>query len=215
MNRARDLALAFMDERDLQDEVITNLLPLIQGRAIAARQEHCPIGELLDPDAESLHLEYKASLRTELDGTVSKAREAKSLRTIAGFANSRDGGTLLIGVNDSGMPCGLAGDYSSVHKPGKSDRDLLQLLLLNIVSASMGTAMATNISVQFHTVDGKDICRVHARPSPVPVDAEVTVEKHGTLVRKSAFFVRAGNSTRELNEAEKAKYIRGRWPSGA
>jgi len=55
-------------------------------------------------------LEYKASLRTHADsGKVYKPLETASLKTIAAFSNSRDGGTLLIGVADDGTVCGLAG----------------------------------------------------------------------------------------------------------
>lgn len=39
-------------------------------------------------------------------------------------------------------------------------------------------------------------------------------DKKGQFVSKVAFFVRAGNSTRELDAAEKAKYVLGRWPGG-
>ena len=34
----------------------------------------------------------------------------------------------------------------------------------------------------------------------------------GQFVKKTAFYVRSGNSTRELNDTEQAKYILGRWP---
>jgi hypothetical protein len=46
------------------------------------------------------------------------------------------------------------------------------------------------------------------------VDATVIIDTKGQLIKKTAFFVRAGNSTRELDPAEKAKYALGRWPSG-
>jgi type I restriction enzyme, R subunit len=72
------------------------------------------------------------------------------LKTIAAFADSRDGGTLLIGVNDDGTPCGLAGDCASLHKSGKDDRDLFQQHLGNIVYTSMGAAAGGLISVQMH-----------------------------------------------------------------
>jgi hypothetical protein len=45
----------------------------------------------------------------------------------------------------------------------------------------------------------------------VPVDATVTVDRKGQLQKKTAFYVRAGNSTRELNATEKAKHVLGRW----
>lgn len=54
---------------------------------------------------------------------------------------------------------------------------------------------------------------MHVRPSAVPVDAKVTVDKKGQMIKKTAFYVRAGNATRELDDAEKAKYILNRWTS--
>ena len=71
--------------------------------------------------------------------------ETATLKTIAAFLNSRDGGTLLIGVADDGTVHGLDSDYATLHKPGKDDRDQFQQHLANIISASMGPAAATNV----------------------------------------------------------------------
>lgn len=125
----------------------------------------------------------------------------------------RDGGTLLIGVTDAGVPCGLAGDYASLRRHGKNDRDVFQLHLINIVVSSMGAAAAANVSAQFHTIDGADVCRVHVQPSALPVDAKVSTEKNGQLHKKTAFYVRIGNSTHELSATGKAKYLLNRWPA--
>jgi hypothetical protein len=77
----------------------------------------------------------------------------------------------------------------------------------------MGGATAARLSVQFHSIAGADVCRIHVQPSPVPVEADVTVNVKGQFVRKTGvFYVRSGNSTRELDDAQKAKYILGRWP---
>ncbi len=192
MSVAQEIALRFMDDAGLRDEIIS---------------------ELLGPDRESMHLEYKPSLRTLVSGQVSKPRETQILRTIAAFSNSRDGGTLLIGVTDAGVPCGLAGDYASLRRHGKNDRDVFQLHLINIVVSSMGAAAAANVSAQFHTIDGADVCRVHVQPSALPVDAKVSTEKNGQLYKKTAFYVRIGNSTHELSATEKAKYLLNRWPA--
>ena len=213
MATSEDMALKLIDNNDMRDAVVAAYLPLIQGKARVAWQENCPISELLGPDRESGTLEYKASLRTKADsGQVYKPLETASLKTIAAFSNSRDGGTLLIGVADNGTVCGLASDYASLHLAGKDDRDLFQLHLMNIVTAAMGGAAAARMSVQFHTIDGAAVCRVHVQPSPVPVEADVTVSVKGQFIKKTAFYVRSGNSTRELSEAEKAKYVLGRWP---
>jgi type I restriction enzyme R subunit len=143
---------------------------------------------------------------------VYKPLETATLKTIAAFGNSRDGGTLLIGVADDGTACGLAADYASLRRAGKDDRDVFQLHLINIVTDAMGAAAAARLSVQFHTIDGFDVCRVHVQPSPVPVEATVTMSVKGQFVKKSAFYVRSGNSTRQLDDGERAKYILGRWP---
>ncbi len=215
MNVAEDMALKLIDDEVMQNEVVAAYLPIIQSKAKVAWQEHCPIGELLGPGKESGHLEYKSSLRARSDtGAVYKPLETATLKTIAAFANNRDGGTLLIGVADDGSVCGLAADYVSLHKAGKDDRDLFQLHLVNIVTAAMGAAVAGTLSLQVHKVNGGDVCRVHVRPSAVPVDATVTVDKNGQMQKKTAFYVRAGNSTLALDTAEKEKYVRARWPSG-
>lgn len=214
MNVAEDMALKLIDDEVMQDEVVAAYLPIIQGKAKVAWQEHCPIVELLGPGKESGHLEYKSSLRTRSrTGEVYKPLETASLKTIAAFANNRDGGTLLIGVADDGSVAGLASDYASLRKAGKDDRDVFQLHLVNIVAAAMGAAAAATLSVQLHSVNGGDVCRVHVRPSAVPVDATVTVDKNGQMSRTTVFYVRAGNSTLGLDAAEKDKYLRDRWPS--
>lgn len=55
---------------------------------------------------------------------------------------------------------------------------------------------------------------MHVHTSAVPVDAKVIVEgKNGQMVKKTAFYVRTGPATRELDATEKAKHILNRWPS--
>jgi type I restriction enzyme R subunit len=216
MGIAEDMSLRLLDDGDMQDQVVSAYLPSIQAMARVGWQQGCPVGELLGPSRESQYLEYKSTLRTRLDtGEPYKPLETASLKTIAGFVNSRYGGTLLIGVADDATVCGLATDYASLHTEGKDDRDRFQLHLTNIVGAALGDAAVTNVSVQMHTIGGADVCRVHVSPSAVPVEARVTVERAGQLVRKVAFFVRTGNSTKELDDAEKAKYVLGRWPGRA
>jgi type I restriction enzyme R subunit len=217
MNIAEDMTLKFLDNPDMQAMVMAVYLPLIQSKAKVANQEHCPIGALLGPPGqESQWLEYKATLRThDTDGALDKLLEVSVLKTIAAFMNSKDGGTLLIGVTDSGAVHGLDSDYATLHKDGKDDADLFQLHLGQIVRTSMGEAAVTNMTVQVHHVDGHDLCRVHVLPSGHPVDAKVKrLTKDGQVETKTAFYVRTGNGTHEFIDAdEKAKYVATRWPS--
>ena len=69
-----------------------------------------PRSTSLGPDKESPFLEYKATLGTHaVSGEVFKPLEMARLKTIAAFLDSREGGTLLIGVADDGSASGLEG----------------------------------------------------------------------------------------------------------
>ena len=72
--------------------------------------------------------------------------------------------------------------------------------------------MASSVSVQVHTLDGADPCRVHVPPSRFPVEATVAVDKGGQVTRRTAFYVRIGNGTREITDlAERQRYVASRW----
>jgi type I restriction enzyme, R subunit len=216
MDRNEKVVFRFLDDDDLKSDVIKTYVTLAQAKAKIAYQEHCPIGELLVA-GESAHLEYKSTLRTAAStGEVVKPLETASVKTVAAFANAPDGGTLLIGVADDGRVHGLASDYASLHKDGKDDRDLFQLHLAQVLINALGETAASSVSVQLHTVDGHDLCRVHVPPSSFPVDAHVVVDRKGQLEKKTAFFVRIGNGTRDITDAtERQRYVAQRWGSRA
>ena len=75
----------------------------------------------------------------------------------------------------------------------------------------LGAAAASAISTQVHHVDGQDLCRVHVPPSSFAIDARVKVEKNGQLLSMTAFYIRIGNGTREVDGAERQKYVSARW----
>lgn len=209
---AEEFTYQLLDNDELSEEVRRAYLPLVYGRARVAWQEHCSIGELLGPPPkESAHLEYKATFRThategpngEPAGAVFKPLQTATLKTIAAFLNSREGGTLLIGVADDGSVFGLESDYASLRKEGKDDRDLFGLHLTQAIVNSVGMAAAANISHEILEVAGKDLCRVHVRPSAFPVEAEVVeVDKGGQHVKKWLFYGRFGNGTRPITDPE-------------
>ena len=214
---AEDMALSYIDSPDMQGEILAAYLPFIQGKAKVAHQEYCDIVDLLGPDKESVHLEYKATLRTHRDsGETFKPLETASLKTIAAFLNSREGGTLLIGVADDGTVHGLEADYASRSKADQDPRDWFQQHLANIISTSMGDAAATNVRPHLHHVDGHDICRVQVDACGFPVDAKVLFQKpDGPKEMRTEFFVRMANGTKALDVVQREKYIAGRWRSAA
>lgn len=217
LSGAEDLTIELLDNQDFAQEVQRAYLPLIYARAKVARQEHCPIGELLGPPPkEGRYIEYKSTLRTRARegdaeepagtaGEVFKPLETASLKTIAAFLNSKEGGTLLIGVKDDGSVFGLESDYASLRsakKADKDDRDLFGLHLNQAVINSVGQAAAVNVIHEILQVGGENLCRVHVRPSSFPVEARVTeVDKQGQHQKKVLFYGRFGNATRPIKDA--------------
>ena len=207
---AQDFSYQLLDDGELADQVRSVYLPLVYGRAKVAWQEHCPIGELLGPPPkEGAHLEYKSTFRTRADtGELFKPLQTASLKTIAAFLNSREGGTLLIGVADDGSVFGLESDYATLRKPGKDDRDLFGLHLNQAVINALGEAAAVNVGQEILSVGGEDICRIHVKPSGFPVDAEVVeVSGKGQHAKKTVFYGRFGNGTRAITDpSERERY---------
>jgi type I restriction enzyme R subunit len=118
----------------------------VQARARVAYQEHCPVGELL-AGGEGAHLEYKSTLRTRAgSGEVFKPLETATVKTVAAYANSRQGGTLLVGVADGGSVHGLAEDYASLHKDGRDDRDRFLVHLSQLLVNALGETAASALS---------------------------------------------------------------------
>jgi predicted nucleotidyltransferase len=212
--RSDDLTYRLLDDEDLRDEVVRAYLPLVYAKARVAFQEHCPIGELI-VRGEDQHLEFKSTFTWDLKrGQKSKVIETAALKTIAAFLNSREGGTLLIGVADDGAVGGLEPDYAVLRKVGKDDRDLFQLHLTQAVVNAVGPAAATYVTTQVEAVNGGDVCRVHVRPSGHPVHAHVTaIDRQGQHQKVSKFFVRMNNGTRSIDDtSEVERYIAPRWP---
>ena len=173
--RNQDVVFKFLDDKSLAAEVVKIYSTLAQAKAKVAHQAHCPIGELLHR-GEDAHLEFKSTLRTDTSsGAVNKNLETAPVKSVAAFANSLDGGTLLIGVADDGSVHGMTGDYTSLHKDGKDEADLFQLHLQQALINAIGEAATCGLTIQRHTVEGNDLNRVHVPPSPFPVDAKVTL----------------------------------------
>jgi type I restriction enzyme, R subunit len=172
---ADEFSFQLLDNEDLSEQAMNAYHPLVYGKVKVAWQEHCPIGEILGPPPkEGAHLEYKSTFRTRADtGELFKPLQTATLKTVAASLNSREGGTLLIGVADDGSVFGLDYDYATLHKPGKDDRDVFGLHLNQALINALGMAAAANVSQEILEVGGKDLCRVHVKPSSFPVKANV------------------------------------------
>ncbi|MBX9927801.1 MAG: ATP-binding protein [Gemmatimonadaceae bacterium] len=176
-------------------------------RAIAVRQRRVDYLESelarsfpsLIAAGEGEMMELKATARWDLrEGRVSRTVEAAIVRAIAGFMNHR-GGSLLIGVRDDGTPLGLRNDLLSLRRP---DRDGYQQFLIGLVERHVGADACASMHVLFHLVDEHEVCRVVVEPAQAPVYVRDERGAH--------YFLRTGNSTRELDAREAVAHIAAR-----
>ena len=175
------------------------------------RQSNAPVAQLLS-DGESDRLEFKSTARVNLrSGEKDPRMEQVIVKTVSAFLNS-DGGTLLIGVADDGTPLGLEPDFATLKVP---DADRFELWLRDLLTTTLGQNTAAAVGITVKSVARPDgsgdvpVCRVTCSPSPRPVYLRAG---------KSAppeFWVRAGNSTRQLSVDAAADYVMHRWPLGA
>jgi hypothetical protein len=151
---------------------------------------------------ESATREFKSSARWDIvNNAQNKAMEKVIVKTVAGFLNSQDCGTLLIGVEDSGKVIGLAHDYQTLGK--KPNQDGYELWLHDLLLNACGKDAVLSIKVSFHEHHSLDVCRIDVSPGPKE-----------TWVREEGFdhlYVRAGNSTKEYLGRDAVEYIRTRW----
>ena len=158
-------------------------------------QEALAVEQLINMD-EGQRLEFKASLRyNNVRGCVDQELEHNCLKTICAFLNA-DGGDLLIGVSDDNWVVGLETDYVTLPK---KNRDGFENHLINQVSNKIGDVFLDKIKFTFHTMYGKELCRVHVLPSKEPA---FLMEKN-----KQYFYVRTGNNSRPFKIADATKYL--------
>jgi hypothetical protein len=151
---------------------------------------------------ETDHIEFKSTARYNAHTQAADPRlEHVVLKTIAAFANA-NGGTLLIGVNDGGELLGLDGDLGLMKKP---DIDRYQLWLTDLLDSTVGKPAATGVGVTFPDVDGAQVCKVDVRPAGSPV----FLRPPGT--QDDEFWVRIGNSTRQMRGNEILSYTKQHW----
>lgn len=177
--------------------------------AIAAHfqtQPQTPVADLLTA-GESDRVEFKSTARVNLrTGEKDPRMEQIIAKTIAAFLNA-DGGTLVVGVDDAGSPLGLDADLAVMKAP---DLDRYELWLRDLLTVDLGQNAAALVKVEFPEVDGGDaprpVCRISCRPSPRPVYLRAA---KGAAPE---FWVRSGNSTRQLSVDDATEYVMHRWP---
>jgi type I restriction enzyme R subunit len=152
---------------------------------------------------EDFTVEFKSTARWDLrEGRPNKAMEDAVVKTIAGFLNT-DGGTLLIGVDDSGAVLGLDHDYDRVQP--KNGDGFVNWLTTHLINA-LGYPPVTRVRARIAVHDDKQICRVDVARHSEPVFAK-------TSKAERVLFARFNNSTRAVPVDEADAYVSLRWPA--
>jgi dnd system-associated protein 4 len=150
-------------------------------------------------EGESSTVEFKQTARcSAVTRAKDPAVEDAVVKTVASFLNSR-GGTLLIGVSDTGKATGLDEDYKTLGK--RQDRDGFSNWLTGLLEHRIGKPPLAHVEVTFDAVDGVEVARVDVAPSGDPV-----------YVDDETLYARFNNTTRQLNVRETIDYIKRQWP---
>ncbi|OUC77824.1 AlbA family DNA-binding domain-containing protein [Gordonia lacunae] len=194
--------------------LISSVVAVAAYGALAARlqrQRNATLAQLLS-DGESDRLEFKSTARVNLrTGEKDPRMEQVIVKTVSAFLNS-DGGTLLIGVADDGTPLGLEPDFATLKVP---DADRFELWLRDLLTTTLGQNTAAAVGITVEAVArttasaAVPVCRLTCSPSPRPVYLRAGENA------PPEFWVRAGNSTRQLTVDAAADYVMHRWPLGA
>lgn len=160
---------------------------------------------------EGPNLEFKETARFNArDDKADPNLEREVWKSVCGFLNSDEGGTLLIGVADDGTPLGLERDFSvtKTSRRGQDVQDAFLLSIVDLLTNRLGGRVVSCTRVSLDEVDGKTICQVGVRPAPWPIWAD-----EGSKGRvDEVFYVRYGNATKKLTPSQQADYIETHWP---
>ena len=153
-----------------------------------------PVEELIGL-GESSTIEFKSTLQWDvMRDQVNKGLRDMVLKTLTAFMNS-SGGTLLIGVEDSGQIYGLERDLSAM---GHSEDKFLQVLS-SLIADRIGPQYSELVVTKFSIVEGKKVCVLDTSKSSEPVFMKGN--------RGGEFYVRVGNTTRFLDSEQTLDWI--------
>lgn len=155
---------------------------------------HHPYGP---PSPDLLRLQPK-----QVEKEIKKRLQKAVTKTIAAFLNTK-GGTLLIGVDDSGTVLGIEPDFGYLrHDKRNADGWLLSLREAIVNALGREVSGAIHASLVLH--EQRTVAVVHCPPRA----SETWLREDGT----ERFYIRASNATEELTGRELVRYTREHWP---
>jgi len=141
-----------------------------------------PILQLI-AQGESHNLEFKETLEYDVrENRQNRELNKATLKTIAAFLNA-EGGTILIGVSDSGEVKGINRDLQYVRG---NNRDGFEQKLRSLINDRFDPSPLGFIDIGFEELAEGTVCRVNVRPANTIIHLDNEV------------YIRDGNGTRQL-----------------
>ena len=185
---------------------IVALQPPRQMRVVAPQSTAPAQGSFaIDAELRKLLFNVGESQRLELKerATANEAKKGKIservLKTVAAFMNSRQGGSILIGVSNDRKFVGVESEYVLVNEQ-RADWDSYAMWLNDKITTSLDVRAAIDyFSIVRFTEEKKDVCAVHVQPADMPVFLD------------GAFYVRSGSQNQPLSAHDMLTYVANRW----
>lgn len=117
---------------------------------------------------ENERVEFKDSYNyNNYTSTADTNLPNKIMEEITSFLNSKYGGSIFLGVKDSGGIQGLESNIEALN--GKKNRDALELTITNKIKDSFGGLSVDLINLEFYVIESKTICEIKVTPNDEPV----------------------------------------------
>lgn len=143
-------------------------------------------------EGEGDKVEFKSTVRTNLkSGKVGKEIELAWLKAVVAFLNSQ-GGTVLLGVDDSGLVCGIAVDQFE-----SNDRCLLHIK--NLLNQHIGAEFTSFFAANLVEYENQQVVLIECDPARDAVFLKIG--------KNEEFYVRSGPSSVKLSPSQMVSYV--------
>lgn len=151
---------------------------------------------------EGDRIEFKSSFRWDYkENRKNNELKKEVVKTIAAFLNTK-GGTLFIGIDNDGNVVGIEKDIYTFSK-NKQDWDCFYQTLINAIENYIGGHLSVYLNINNLFLNGKMVAMIEVEKSPYPVYFRDKQEEK--------FYIRLGNTTREIRGENLQKYIDSRF----
>ena len=141
---------------------------------------------------ENDKVEFKSTLKTNLyTGESDKKIEHSILKSITGFLNT-EGGTLLIGVSDTGNICGI-------EKDNFQSNDKFNLHFTNLIKEYIGGENLPYLHFELIQIENKNIMKIDCMKAKKPVFLK--------FFKDEEFYMRVGAATTQVLGSKLVNYV--------